>query len=433
MLLSVFCFAPLGVFAVFEIAAVLHGAAKPDFAISDQPQSETTDAGQQITYLISITPLNGFRSSVTLTAAQVPPAAKASWSDQSPASSGCAWAGPKCKPSTTLAAGQRSAFLTIQTAASTPSSTYHPSVTATSAKLRHVTMTLALQTATAPNFKVSDAQLAQTVARGAASASTVTVTRSNWSGSVSLDAASVSATGKVTPLPVTNSPPAGRLSAVFSPNPNRASTSREQLTIYASATIPTGTYTIRVSGRGTLSPNSTSTRFAAIALTVQQNQRVAVAVSGGVSTPLYPGAASQPLPITLTNPNDVPIRVYDLPTSIQFKGPTGCVASWFQVSDANISSTHRVTVPANGSVTVPSATAPSIRMVESGTSQNSCQNVKLTFRYAWHADAVAAAAPASTESPPELPFTGFELWLVAACGVLLGVAGVALRRAVRES
>jgi LPXTG-motif cell wall-anchored protein len=32
----------------------------------------------------------------------------------------------------------------------------------------------------------------------------------------------------------------------------------------------------------------------------------------------------------------------------------------------------------------------------------------------------------------QLPFTGFDLWFVAAGGLLLGLAGVALRRAVKS-
>jgi hypothetical protein len=49
------------------------------------------------------------------------------------------------------------------------------------------------------------------------------------------------------------------------------------------------------------------------------------------------------------------------------------------------------------------------------------------------AQAQADVSSGGVNDPPlrQMPFTGFDLWFAAAGGVLLGLAGVALRRAVR--
>jgi hypothetical protein len=74
-------------------------------------------------------------------------------------------------------------------------------------------------------------------------------------------------------------------------------------------------------------------------------------------------------------------------------------------------------------------------MIESGTNQNACQEAELRLGYAGGTRGAAAgqAGASRASSSGGLPFTGLVLWLLAAGGVLLGLAGVGLRRAVRGS
>ena len=94
-------------------------------------------------------------------------------------------------------------------------------------------------------------------------------------------------------------------------------------------------------------------------------------ISGNAPSLLYPGAAAASIPVRLTNPNSVPIFVTSLAASVQSTGVTGCSASWFQFTQSSIPAAG-VQVPANGSITLPAqgATAPSIRMLDSGSNQN---------------------------------------------------------------
>jgi hypothetical protein len=103
-------------------------------------------------------------------------------------------------------------------------------------------------------------------------------------------------------------------------------------------------------------------------------------ISGNVPNPLYPGAAAQAIALKVSNPNSVPIFVTALSANVQATGATGCNASWFQTAAATIPSAG-ISVPANGSVTVPTANDPTLKMLESGTNQDACIGAQLTLSY----------------------------------------------------
>ncbi|TMC48514.1 MAG: hypothetical protein E6J20_18800 [Chloroflexi bacterium] len=106
-------------------------------------------------------------------------------------------------------------------------------------------------------------------------------------------------------------------------------------------------------------------------------------ISGNVSGLLYPGGATRTVALTLTNPNSVTIYVTALSVSIDATSlPGGCSSSWFQVNPSNVSSATPVTIPANGSVTLPAqgVTAPTIQMTDSGN-QNACKNATFNLSY----------------------------------------------------
>jgi hypothetical protein len=108
-------------------------------------------------------------------------------------------------------------------------------------------------------------------------------------------------------------------------------------------------------------------------------------IGGQVAGLLYPDAAAQPIAVTLSNPNSVPIVVTSLTTSLATASlPTGCTATGFQITASNVSATQTVAVPANGSVTLPAqgATAPTLQMLDTRTNQDPCENAHLMLDFA---------------------------------------------------
>jgi hypothetical protein len=103
---------------------------------------------------------------------------------------------------------------------------------------------------------------------------------------------------------------------------------------------------------------------------------------GGLGA-LYPGAPAQALPLTITNPNPVPILV----TSLQVRAtadPPGCgSAENLVLSGSNASSAAPVKVPANGSVNLPApgASAPSIQLRDLPVSQDACQRAQFPLAF----------------------------------------------------
>jgi len=106
-------------------------------------------------------------------------------------------------------------------------------------------------------------------------------------------------------------------------------------------------------------------------------------ITGNAPAVLYPGGASRPIDVTITNPNSQAIFVTSLTATTQSAGlPGGCAANSFQTTPASIPSAG-VQVPANGSVTLPAqgGRAPSVQMVDTGANQDACQNATVTFSY----------------------------------------------------
>jgi hypothetical protein len=103
---------------------------------------------------------------------------------------------------------------------------------------------------------------------------------------------------------------------------------------------------------------------------------------GGLS-PLFPGAPAQALPLTITNPNPVPILV----TSLQVRAtadPTGCPsAENLILSGSSASSAAPIKVPASGSVNLPApvASAPSIQLRDLPVSQDACQRAQFPLAF----------------------------------------------------
>jgi hypothetical protein len=103
---------------------------------------------------------------------------------------------------------------------------------------------------------------------------------------------------------------------------------------------------------------------------------------GGLG-PLFPGAPAQALPLTISNPNPVPIFV----TSLQVRttsDPAGCAsADNLILAGSSASGAAPIKVPASGSVSLPApgASAPSIALRDLATNQDACQRTQFPLAF----------------------------------------------------
>jgi hypothetical protein len=91
---------------------------------------------------------------------------------------------------------------------------------------------------------------------------------------------------------------------------------------------------------------------------------------------LYPGFPPQPLSVTVSNPNDVPVEVTRLSVGIA-NDPPACPAENFRLTPSALSPGSPLPVPARGSVTLPSAAAPAIEMLNLPVNQDACSEAQV--------------------------------------------------------
>jgi len=153
-----------------KAAITLTVAAPPSFTLSSSPATLTLVPGAKVTSTISVGALNGFASSVTLSATGLPSGVTASFSASS------------TKTTSTLT-------LTATTSAATGAATV--TVTGTAGSLS-AKATIALTVTAPPSFTLTATPASLSVSPGANSAGTIAITGQNgFSGSVSLTAAGV--------------------------------------------------------------------------------------------------------------------------------------------------------------------------------------------------------------------------------------------------
>jgi hypothetical protein len=98
---------------------------------------------------------------------------------------------------------------------------------------------------------------------------------------------------------------------------------------------------------------------------------------------LYPGAPAQPLPLTISNPNPVPILV----TSLQVRttaDPAGCAsAENLILSGSSASSATPIKVSAGGTVSLPApgTSAPAIQLRDLPVNQDACQRTQFPLAF----------------------------------------------------
>jgi hypothetical protein len=107
-------------------------------------------------------------------------------------------------------------------------------------------------------------------------------------------------------------------------------------------------------------------------------------ISGGYGGLLYPGKTAD-LTLRVTNPNGEAILVESLMVTIQpGSSKAGCDGpANLQVTQSNVSAANPLTIPANGSVTLPSGavSAPQVLMRNLATNQDACKGATFSFSY----------------------------------------------------
>jgi len=93
---------------------------------------------------------------------------------------------------------------------------------------------------------------------------------------------------------------------------------------------------------------------------------------------LFPGLAPTPIPVRVTNPNDVAIDVTAISAAVG-EAPPECSAANFELTPAGLSAEAPLVVPANSTAELPAdgLEAPAIRMLELPVEQDACRGAEI--------------------------------------------------------
>jgi subtilase family serine protease len=222
------------------VAALAGGSTgTADFSLSASPTNVSVVQGGTGTSTVTISQLNGFSSSVSLSASGLPSGVTASFSP---------------------ASATTTSTVTFTAGATATAGTSNVTITGTSGSLTHSsTLTVTVTVASQPNFALAASPSTLTISQGTNGTSTLTVSPQNgFTGSVSLAASGL---------------PSG-VTASFSP---ASTTSTSTLTLTASSTATVGTATVTVTGTsGTLSHSTT------LSLTVNASGSTGNVLTNGV-------------------------------------------------------------------------------------------------------------------------------------------------------
>lgn len=374
----------LGVLAVFGTAAAVYAASGPgpDFAFTAQPTSQTINSGSSASYVVSVTPNGAFPSGkLTFSAGNLPKGMSATFSPTS----------------VTVAAGStatQTATVTISGGQPT-AGTYSPTVTASGSVSHTIPLSLTVVNQNAANFSLSLNPTNLTPVAGQSNpTSTVTITRTNWTGAVTLGPVKGPLAGGALPAGV---------SATFTTasGPTTLTTTGSSATLVIATTpwtTPPGVYTLVLPGSAVLSGKSSTTNYAAFTLTVPQPGNFTI--SGGLaSSPALADGGTQPLDLSIKDPYGTPLTLNNivvtltevdqstadkaLGTCYQDTGiPTGTPSPNFRVN--NLSPDYSVTVqpgPAQALSQLGKKAMPTVTWLDQPWAQNGCLGATLHFTY----------------------------------------------------
>jgi len=197
----------------------------PDFTLALSPSSLTVQQGGSGTTTLTLTPQNGFTGTVSLSLA--------AGQDQVPQ-------GLSLSPGSVQVTGSNpvNQTLTLSATAATPTGTYRLKVRGTLGDLtREANLTLTVNPP--PDFALDLSPSSLTVQQGGQEQVTVSLTRQNFTGGVTL-----SLEGNA---PLATSPASDKIAWSFNPNP--ATGDQATLTLQVGAQVPAGDYTLTVRGQ----------------------------------------------------------------------------------------------------------------------------------------------------------------------------------------
>jgi hypothetical protein len=183
-----------------------------DFSLSASGSPQTVVAGNSASYTATVSPINGFTGSVTLSVSGLPSGAAANFS---------------VNPITN---GSGSSTLTVSTSASTPPGTYTVTINGAGPSTSHMTTVTLVVT----GFTLAVSPTSSSVVVGASTSYTATVTpQGTFSGTVSVSITGLPSGATATSCSITV-PPAGSCT----------------LSVSTSATTPIGSFTLTVTATG---------------------------------------------------------------------------------------------------------------------------------------------------------------------------------------
>lgn len=337
-------------------AAVHAAASKPDFALGVNPTSQSIPRGQTASYTVTATAAAGFSGTVSLAASGQPVGTTATFSPASIALS--------------TSVTSVTATLTLATSATTPVGSYSITISGVSGKLSHsITIGLTVNYPLSQSIALAVTPSSATVPAGSTAVYTVAITRTNFTGPVTLS--------------VLGGLPAGA-TAAFSPDPATGNATTLQVTTSAAST-PSGGYTLLVVGAATMG-STTQYAYAQAQLTVLAASNRSFLISGGPTGTLAPGIAPQPVNLVLGNPNNQALSVSNLTVTVTgTSAGNACDASNFTV--LQYSGPYPVNLAANQTASlsqlgVPSAAWPRVGMLDLPKNQDACKGVTIRLAYA---------------------------------------------------
>jgi hypothetical protein len=339
----------------------------PTFSINPAVTTATTSPGGAVGYAINLQSLNGFSDNVTLSVAGLPPGATASFGSN---------------PAFVDASLASASTLWINTSSTTPAGQYMITVSGTSSTdpNEQKTVTLNVVESTSQDYVIEMSPTTQYASAGGAVTYNVKIVPVNgFVGTVTLSVNSVPGAvslGWNSTTPTTAQNPAVPV-AVGGTNPGTAT-----LNVSTTTTNPPGSYALTITGTSNSISHTTAGEL----------DIDLFSVTGSVPATLYPGAAAQRIPLTLTDPYGYAVTVTGLAASVAQdsqgnavdptgKSIPGCLASWFQFKDTPFSPTNTYLLSGGSSSTIPATDDPTITMVESGTNQDACEGVTLKLNF----------------------------------------------------
>jgi len=340
--------------------ATVVAAKVKDYTVTSQPLSVSVQRGQSATYALSVTPVSGFTGTVALSVTGLAAGATATLT-------------PATVEVTTGSAV--SSTLVVTTSATTPVGSDGFTVTGTNGSTKRTLDLTVVVSTPPPAVAVAITPASVSLAPGSTATYAVGISRVNGY------------TGAIT-LGTTGSLPKG-VQATLTPSslPAGSTSGTATLQVSTSSTTPDGTTAIGVTAAG--SGVTTSSASASLVVDSKQSSKP-FALAGDVVGALYPGAPARPVDLTVTNPNNQPIKLTNLGVTLGSVTRNGAVVQGCTAADFAIrqyAGSYPLTVPAGSpstrltSLGVPTSALPTVTFVDAARSQDACRGVTIQLAY----------------------------------------------------